>query len=66
MYEDLSHGYSQLIETLGMALIILISTSELTLVFIITRTLNLNFIYIVGIGVQPLFHVPNNILKYYN
>ncbi len=42
-----------------MALITLISTSELTIVFLIARTLDLNFIDIVGIRVEPLVHVPN-------
>ncbi len=42
-----------------MALITLISTSELTLVFVMTRTLDLNFVNIVGIIVEPLVHVPN-------
>ncbi len=42
-----------------MTLITLISTSELTLVFLITRTLDLNFVDIVGISVEPLVHVPN-------
>ncbi len=40
-------------------LITLISTSELTLVFMMTRTLDLNFVDIVGIRVKPLVHVPN-------
>ncbi len=42
-----------------MALITLISTSELTLVFLMTRTLDFNFVDIVGIRVEPLVHVPN-------
>ncbi len=42
-----------------MALITLIFTSELTLVFLITRTLDLNFADIVGIRVELLVHVPN-------
>ncbi len=42
-----------------MALITLISTSELTLVFMMTRTLDLNFVDIVGIRVELLVHVPN-------
>ncbi len=42
-----------------MTLITLISTSELTLVFLMTKTLNLNFVDIAGIGVEPLVHVPN-------
>ncbi len=42
-----------------MALITLISTSELTLVFLMTRTLDLNFVDIVGIKVEPMIHVPN-------
>ncbi len=42
-----------------MALITLISTSELTLVFLMTRALDLNFVDIVGIRVKPLVHVPN-------
>ncbi len=42
-----------------MALITLISTIELTLVFLMTRTLDLNFVDIVGIRVEPLIHVPN-------
>ncbi len=35
-----------------MALITLISTNELTLVFVMTRTLDLNFVDIVGIRVE--------------
>ncbi len=42
-----------------MTLITMISTSELTLVFMITRTLNLNFVEIVGIRVEPFYHVLN-------
>ncbi len=42
-----------------MVLITLISTSELTLVFLMTRTLDLNFVDIVGIRMEPLVHVPN-------
>ncbi len=42
-----------------MALITLISKSELTFVFLMTRTLNLNFVDIVGIRVETLVHVPN-------
>ncbi len=42
-----------------MALITLISTNELTLVFLMTRTLDLNFVDIVGIRLEPLVHVPN-------
>ncbi len=42
-----------------MTLISLISTSELTLVFFMARTLDLNFVDIVGIRVEPLVHVPN-------
>ncbi len=42
-----------------MALITLISTSESTLVFLMTRTLDLNFVDIVGIRVKPLVIVPN-------
>ncbi len=44
-----------------MALItlIIISTSELTLVFLMTRTLDLNFVDIVGIRVEPFIHVLN-------
>ncbi len=42
-----------------MALITLISTSELSVVFLMTRTLDLNFVDIVGIRVEPLIHVPN-------
>ncbi len=42
-----------------MALITVISTSELTLVFLMTRTLHLNFVDIVGIRVEPLVHIPN-------
>ncbi len=37
-----------------MALITRISTSELTLVFLMTGTLELNFFDIVGIRVEPL------------
>ncbi len=44
--------YSKL---LWRALIPLISTSELHLVFMVTRTLNLNFVDIVGIRVDHLF-----------
>ncbi len=42
-----------------MTLITLISTSELTLVFLMTRTLDLNFVDIIGIRVEPLVHVLN-------
>ncbi len=42
-----------------MALITLISTSELTLEFVMTRTLDLNFVDIGGIRVELLVHVPN-------
>ncbi len=42
-----------------MAFITLISTSELTLVFLMTKTLDLNFVDIVGIRVEPVVHVPN-------
>ncbi len=42
-----------------MALITLISTSELTHVFLMTRTLDLKFVDIVGITVEPLVHIPN-------
>ncbi len=42
-----------------MALITLISTRGLTLVFLITRTSDLNFVDIVGIIVEPLVHEPN-------
>ncbi len=42
-----------------MALITLISTSELSVVFLMTRTFDLNFVDIVGIRVEPLIHVPN-------
>ncbi len=42
-----------------MAFITLISTSELTLVFLMTRTLDLNFVDILGIRVETLVHVPN-------
>ncbi len=42
-----------------MALITLISTSESTLIFLMTRTLDLNFVDIVVIRVEPLLHVPN-------
>ncbi len=42
-----------------MALITLKSTSKLTLVFLMTRTLDLNFVDIVGIRVEPFVHVPN-------
>ncbi len=42
-----------------MALIALISTTELTIVFLMTRTLDLNFVDIVGIRVEALVHVPN-------
>ncbi len=42
-----------------MSLITLISTSRLTLVFMMTRTLNLNFVEIAGIRVEPLVYVPN-------
>ncbi len=42
-----------------MTLIAQISKSELTLVFILTRTLDLNFVSIVGIRVTPLVYVLN-------
>ncbi len=42
-----------------MTLITLISTRVLTLIFLMTRTLDLNFIDIGGIRVEPLVHVPN-------
>ncbi len=42
-----------------MALIILISTIELTLVFMMARTLHLNFVDIVGIRVEPFVRLPN-------
>ncbi len=42
-----------------MALITLISTSELTLLFLMTRKLDFNFVDIFGIRVEPLVHVPN-------
>ncbi len=42
-----------------MTVITLISTSELTLAFLMTRTLDLNFVDIVGIRVEQLVHVPN-------
>ncbi len=42
-----------------MVLITLISTSELTLAFLMTRILDLNFVDIVGIGVEELVHVLN-------
>ncbi len=42
-----------------MALITLISTSELTLVFLMTRILDLNYVDIVGIRVESLVYVPN-------
>ncbi len=42
-----------------MALITLISTIELTLVLLMTGTLDLNFVDIVGISVEPLVRVPN-------
>ncbi len=42
-----------------MALITLISTSELTLVFLMTRTLDLNLFDIGGIRVEALIHLPN-------
>ncbi len=42
-----------------MALITLISTSELTLVFLMTITFDFNFVDIVGIRVEPLLHIPN-------
>ncbi len=43
-----------------MAFIILISTSELTPVCLMTITLDLNFVDIVGIRVESLVHLPNN------
>ncbi len=52
-----------------MALITLIfmATSELTLVFLMTITLDLNFVDIVGIRVELLVHVPNiKILQFTN
>ncbi len=42
-----------------MALITLISTSELALICLMTGTLELNFVDIVGIRMEPLVHVPN-------
>ncbi len=39
-----------------MSLITLIYTSELTPVFLMDRTLDLNFVDIVGIRVEPLVH----------
>ncbi len=42
-----------------MALITLISTSQVTLVFLMTRTFDLNFVDIVGIRVEPLVHAPH-------
>ncbi len=42
-----------------MALIILISTIELTLVFLVARILDLSFVDNVGVRVEPLVHVPN-------
>ncbi len=42
-----------------MALITLISTSELTLVVLMTRTLDLNFVDIVGIRVEPMTLPPH-------
>ncbi len=42
-----------------MALITLIYTNELTLAFLMTRTLDLNFVDIVGIRVEPLVHLQN-------
>ncbi len=42
-----------------MALITLIFTRELTLVFLKIRTLDLNFVDIVGIRVEPLDHESN-------
>ncbi len=46
-----------------MALITLISTSVLVHVFLMTRTLDLNFVDIVGIRVEPLVNVPKNKIK---
>ncbi len=42
-----------------MALITIISTSELTLVFLMNRTLNMNFGDIVAIRVEPLVQILN-------
>ncbi len=42
-----------------MALITLICISELTLVVLMTKTLDLNFVDIGGIRVEPLVHVRN-------
>ncbi len=41
-----------------MALITLISIRELIMIFIITRTLNMNFVVIAGIKEEPFIHVP--------
>ncbi len=46
-----------------MTLITQISTSELSLIFLMTRTLNLNFVDIVGIRMEPLVHVPNMTIR---
>ncbi len=51
--------YAKINNLCWMALITLISTSELPLVFLMTSTLDLNFVDIVGIRVEPLVHVPN-------
>ncbi len=44
-----------------MVIITVISTSELTLVFLLTRTLDLNFVDIIGIRVELLLvHIPKH------
>ncbi len=48
-------SYAQINNSYWIALITLISSS----VFLMTRTLDLNFVDIVGIRVEPLVHVPN-------
>ncbi len=52
-------SYAKINNLCWMALITLISTSELTLLFLTAGTLDLNFVDIVGIIVEPLVHVPN-------
>ncbi len=52
-------SYTKINNLRWMALITLISTSELTHVFLMTRTLDVNFVDIDGIRVEPLVYVPN-------
>ncbi len=52
-------SYAKINNLCWMALVTLIFTIELTLVFMMTATLDLNFVDIVGLRVEPLVHVPN-------